>query len=161
MPGRTAYFFLGVAVGVLVSAAWFFGPHGGPVLTQTGNTPKTSADTLPEGNAQSGSVSVADQEAGNSVLVDSVTVAPPGVWVAVREVTDNSLGNILGAAHVRGPVSATIVDLLRPTLPGRTYAVTLYRDDDGDDKFDMSKDSAYVDFDTGKAVIVFFKTTEK
>ena len=34
----------------------------------------------------SGAVSVANQSAGSSVTIESVTVPPPGVWIAVREI---------------------------------------------------------------------------
>lgn len=127
-----------------------------PVLERQIRVQQTATTSPFEVNSGRGTVSVADQPAGNSAIVESVTVPPPGVWVAVRDMTGNMVGNILGAAHARGPVSLFEVPLLRSTVSGRTYAITLYRDD-GDDAFDLEKDSAYVDFDTGERVLVLFK----
>ena len=93
------------------------------------------------------------------VTVESVTVPPPGVWVAVREMNGNELGNVLGAAWVNGPKSEVSVSLLRATKPGSSYAVQLYRDD-GTGVFDSSINSVYVDFDTGTRVVAYFTTTE-
>jgi hypothetical protein len=106
----------------------------------------------------SGDVAVSNQPAGVSVLVDSVTVPPPGVWVAVQDVNeDGTLGNVLGAALVGHPESNVSVALLRNTLPGQKYAVVLYRDD-GDGQFELGSDSLYVDFDTGQPAEELFKT---
>lgn len=115
----------------------------------------TTTSSLPP---DSGDVAVADQAAGQSVAIESVTVRPPGVWVAVEEVNeDGSLGNVLGAALVGHPASGISVPLLRPTLAGQEYAVVLYRDD-GNGQFDLANDSLYVDFDTGQRVEELFRT---
>ena len=149
---RLAVFFLGITVGIALSLAWFFGaPSQFDSTTLTSSTTPKMATTTP-----SGAVSVSDQVAGDSVSITSVTVPPPGVWVSVRDLNGDSLGNVLGAVRVHGPVSNVVVPLLRPTVAGRTYAVQLYRDD-GDSQFDHNVDSVYVDFDTGQPVTVLFK----
>lgn len=89
--------------------------------------------------------------------MESVTVPPPGVWVAVREVQGNDLGNVLGAARAAGPRSNLSVPLLRATKAGRQYAVELYRDDNGG-SFDPAANSVYVDFDTGARAVAYFTT---
>lgn len=93
------------------------------------------------------------------MTIESVTVPPPGVWVAVREVNGTDLGNVLGAERVVGPHGNITVSLLRPTEPNRSYAVQLYRDDNSGN-FDPAINSVYVDFDTGARVVAFFNTTE-
>ncbi len=93
------------------------------------------------------------------MLVDSVTVPPPGVWVTVQETHGDSLGNVLGATRVHGPLSNVVVSLLRNTEPNRTYAVVLYRSDGDGGLFNLKTDSVYVDFDSGKRVVVPFRTT--
>jgi hypothetical protein len=105
----------------------------------------------------SGTVAVQKQSAGDSVLVDVVAVAPPGVWVAVHELSSTGLANALGAARVRTASENVVVPLLRGTVPRSAYAIVLYRDD-GDDVFTLGKDSIYVDFDTGERVIASFTT---
>jgi hypothetical protein len=159
-------FSLGIIFGVVLTGAWFLG-NGKPAESTSADIPlalaTTSASTAatPAANTPdaSGAVSVSDQKAGMTVLVESVTVPPPGVWVAVREVTASGLGNILGAALAKGPRSSFPVPLLRATEPGNAYAVELYRDD-GDGLFDPNSDSAYVDFATSDPVIAQFTTTE-
>jgi hypothetical protein len=149
---------LGLALGAFISATWFLGL---PLISFSGNAYVSSASTAtsstPVATPDSGAVAVSDQKAGNSVLIDSVTVPPPGVWIAVREMSGTDLGNVLGAVRARGPLSDISVPLLRATLPGQTYAVMLYRDD-GDGVFDANQDSVYVDFDTDQRVVVLFKT---
>ncbi len=145
-------FVAGLILGAILLTAWFY---EGPEMPS--NAPATIASTTPLVSTPSGVVSVQDQPAGATVAVASVTVPPPGVWVAVREVVDSNLGNVLGAARVGGPRTNVTVPLLRPTVPGETYAIELYRDG-GTNTFDLSADSVYVDFDTGQPVIAYFNT---
>jgi len=151
----TSSFIFGVMLGAVIVGAWYFGGDARALYSASQGLSATTTDaTLTE----SGAVSVADQPAGGSVTVESVTVPPPGVWVAVREVSGKDLGNILGAARVVGPHGNVVVSLLRPTEPQRTYAVELYRDDNNG-AFDLSTNSVYVDFDTGARVVSYFTTT--
>lgn len=140
-------------LGILLTGAWFFSDTFTPA-----SSPSSSVGTATE-KQEGGSVSVVSQSAGDTVVVESVTVPPPGVWVAVREVADDELGNVLGAIRVKGPRSNVSIPLLRATEPGRTYAIQLYRDDAGG-VFDVTANSIYVDFDTGTRVVTHFKTTE-
>ena len=150
---RGLIFLGGIVVGAL-GATLYLAPDSlapTPVVPSEGTT--SSATPF-----ASGDVAVSDQAAGKSVLVDSVTVPPPGVWVAVEEVNqDGSLGKVLGAAKVGGPRSNVEVSLLRSTNAGMKYAVVLYRDD-GDGTFELGQDSVYVDFDTGQPVEELFNT---
>ena len=143
-------------VGVLVAGVWFFGDTAA-LLSLTSSSPL--ATTTDSSLIESGAVSVADQPSGESVVVESITVPPPGVWAAVREMNGRDLGNVLGATRVVGPRGNITLSLLRATEPGRSYAVQLYRDDNGGD-FDPSVNSVYVDFDTGARVVSYFTTTE-
>lgn len=169
-------FFAGLVLGVILASSWFIGKAYIPPVTDDtqestqeqeeshGSTDEIRDGTLPDTSTQvlsddtSGSISVADQSAGMVVNIESVTVPPPGVWVAVREVVSGELGNVLGAERVGGPRSHVSVSLLRATEPGRSYAVQLYRDN-GDDVFVIADDSVYVDFTTGEAVVAPFSTT--
>lgn len=150
-------FVAGVIFGALLAGAWFLG--GSP----TGLLPSSSSSLIPSSERsappESGAVAVNNQPAGDTVLVESVTVAPPGVWVAVREMNGDDLGNVLGAARVAGPRTGVPISLLRATEPNRSYAVELYRDDNNG-AFDPSANSVYVDFDTGARVVAYFTTTE-
>ncbi|MFA6278959.1 MAG: hypothetical protein WCS97_01665 [Candidatus Paceibacterota bacterium] len=149
-------FVAGTMLGVLLAGAYFFGNDS--LFLSTGLPSSFTATSTTQTAGESGAVSVADQPAGDIVMIESITVPPPGVWVAVREVQSNSLGNVLGAARVEGPRSALSVPLLRATVPEQSYVVQLYRDDAGSD-FDPARNSVYVDFDTGAPVIAYFTTT--
>ena len=155
---HTTSFILGIVLGALLTGAWFLGDIFHLPAYQSTPLPLSTATTTPIANNTGGAVAVSDQSAGETVVVDSITVPPPGVWVAVRESGgDDDLGNVLGAIRVRGPLSNISIPLLRPTVPGKVYAVELYRDD-GDGNFDPSIDSVYVDFDTGARVVALFTT---
>lgn len=154
----TSSFVAGVMLGALLAAAWFFNDSGAG-LTFPSSSLSLSATTTESVQLQSGAVSVANQPFGTNVIVESVTVPPPGVWVAIREVSGSDLGNVLGATRVVGPHSNVEVSLLRPTEPKRSYAVELYRDDNNG-AFDPSVNSVYVDFDTGARVVSYFMTTQ-
>lgn len=156
MQGFSTHSFVaGAAVGAVLAGAWFLG--GGSVTLPDAASRGAATSTDERAAPESGAVSVAAQPAGDTVIVESVTVPPPGVWVAVREVRGGELGNVLGAARASGPRSNFTVHLLRTTEPDRPYAVELYRDDAGG-VFDLAKMSAYVDFDTGARVVARFRT---
>jgi hypothetical protein len=147
----------GIVLGVLLATAWYLGGLTPAPVSPTADT--ANASTTAEHADSSGTVSVSDQSAGSSVSIASLTVPPPGVWVAVREVSAGALGNVLGAVRAGGPRMDFSVPLLRATEPGQTYAVELYRNN-GDGVFDLSTDSVYVDFDTGSRVVAYFTTTD-
>lgn len=152
----TGSFVAGTIFGAVLVGSWFFRDNTDMALF----TPTSSAATTTlSSTSQSGAVSIASQLSGPSVMVESVTIPPLGMWVAVREVNGRDLGNILGATRVIGPHSNVTVPLLRATEPGRSYAIELYRDDNGG-TFDPSANSVYVDFDTGARVVAYFTTTE-
>lgn len=149
-------FVAGLMLGSLLTGAWFFNDTLVSILPQPPVLPAAKTE-LPM--QESSTISVANQVAGSEVIVESVTVPPPGVWVAVREVHGTSFGNVLGALRVGGPISNIRVPLLRSTEPGNMYAIELYRDD-GTAIFDQSVLSAYVDFDSGLRAIAYFKTLD-
>ena len=157
IPGKRfpwEWFSGGVVLGIALASAWFIGaPALAPAVPQT-SADGSSTTTKPVGSP-SDAVAVSDQPAGNSVTIDSITVPPPGVWVAVREANGTALGNVLGAARAGGPRSDFVVSLLRPTQAGKTYAVEFYRDD-GNGMFSVASDSVYVDFDSGQPVVDYF-----
>jgi len=153
----TNSFIIGVMFGMLLAYAWFF--SGNLVSAPSPSSSVTAGTEMAVQRTQeSAAVSVANQPAGDSVMVESVTVPPPGVWVAVREMNGSNLGNVLGALRVNGPRSSIVVPLLRATEPDRSYAVELYRDD-GNGVFDLAALSVYVDFATSAPAIVYFTTT--
>lgn len=144
----------GFVLGVLFIGGWYTINDSSFSILSASHPLTPSQDTsLPK----SGALFVMNQSAGSEVTIESLTVPPPGVWVAVREVNGIELGNVLGAGRVNGPRSKITIPLLRATEPRQQYAVELYRDD-GNGVFDLSTDSVYVDFATGAPVIEYFST---
>lgn len=151
----TGSFIIGVMVGSLLVVAWLFSGNFLP-------TPDSSSQLIgANGNmvSESSLISVANQPSGLEVVVESISVQSSVVWIAVREVNGNVLGNVLGAARIGGPRTNVSIQLLRATESSRPYVVELYRDD-GSGEFNVSTNSVYIDFDTSAPVIAHFKTTE-
>ncbi len=165
-------FIFGFAFGALTVIAWNSAPqHNNTAnITVTTNTSgvitsknnvATSTEKIPtlfSTGIGTGRVTVTNQVAGNTALVESVTVPPPGVWVAIRETNGKELGNILGAEYVHGPRSNVSISLLRNTQPNKLYVVELYRPGIKEGVFNVKTESVYVDLDTGRSVIVPFRT---
>lgn len=88
-----------------------------------------------------GNVSVSNQAAGTTVVLDGATFPTEEGWVAVRSYPNGQLGSILGAARYskeQGLVPSE-VPLLAPTSAGRDYAVVFFSED-GDHEFNLAND---------------------
>lgn len=149
---------IGVAVGLVVgfAAGWYWTENKYSSNEDENNTTNEEVqvvleEQMPESflgsesaEATNESIEISEQEAGSSVVVDKVTLSESG-WVAVREMRDGMMGNILGAKRIQNPgtISRVSVPLLRPTLSGETYTVVIYRDD-GDRDFDFNFDALVV-----------------
>lgn len=97
---------------------------------------------------------VSDQLAGSLVNLSSVALNEQG-WVAIHEDADGEPGWILGATLVfAGERNNVAVELLRPTLAGKTYYAMLHHDD-GDKMFDIKKDLPIKD-STGSVLMMKF-----
>jgi hypothetical protein len=144
----------GIVLGVGIAFLWFYGGgEGSSGQEQAALRAKSSV-------SGSDMVQVSDQKAGDEVSVTSLSVPEDTiVWAAVHEMNGEELGNALGAVRVHGVLSDVAIPLLRTTEPLQQYAVQLYRDDN-DGEFSPSRNSAYVDFDSGERVVSYFQTTE-
>ena len=149
-------FIAGAVIGGLLVVGWYSGGISQSSLTAS-TSPETSTTT--SSSSESTLLTVSDQAAGKSVLVDSIIAPVQGVWIAVRDINGDELGKVLGAARVSGTRSNVTVQLLRATEAGKEYAVELYRDD-SNGTFEAGLNSVYIDFDTSAPAIVHFKTTE-
>ncbi len=91
-------------------------------------------------------LSIVAQSAGNSVLINSITMPEDG-WIVVHEIKDNIISNALGAARRdAGQYTDISVYLLRDTQPDNEYMVVLYKDN-GDKTFDLSADKPFANAD--------------
>lgn len=114
--------------------------ESGNDTSSAGDSMETTVAEQPAGNEY---IFVDEQPAGKTVIASEVYLEEEG-WVAVREITNGEMGNILGAARVDAGVHrAVAVPLLRNTQEDMTYALVIYQDD-GDQEFDLNFDSLVV-----------------
>jgi hypothetical protein len=94
------------------------------------NTDDTSAGTQGGTNVTSGqgSITVADQKAGEVIALGAVKFPTDDGWVVVRDYMDGTPGNILGAARydISGGLVPAEVELIRSTTSGSSYQVVFY-----------------------------------
>jgi len=98
----------------------------------------TPASVLEVGD---GSVTVNDQPASNSIVLESATYPISEGWIGVREYNQENLGHILGVVRFsesQGLVPDEIT-LQRSTTAGRDYAVVIYTEN-GDVGFNLGED---------------------
>ena len=130
------------------------------VSTTTGSTSRTGDTTGTPSTlgttSTSNSLKVNDQAAGAMVEVSSVTLKEPA-WIVIRETDPESdePGRILGAQLFDLGTNPGTVELLRGTLPGKTYFAFVYSDN-GDHAFDPKIDLPLKDTN-GAMIMTTFK----
>jgi hypothetical protein len=84
-------------------------------------------------------IKISDQAAGNTVKIDAATYPVEEGWIAVRDYQDDKEGYVLGAVRFskRDGLNPMDIELVRPTVAGQKYAISLYEEtgdnDWGDD----------------------------
>jgi len=141
----------GIVIGLVVgfAAGWYWtegkNENSGQDISANGerSVVMEENDLVANGSGKE-SISVENQGAGLEVIVGEVTLSEAG-WVAVREIINGEMGNILGATRIKkaGTSVDVSVKVLRPTVSGQDYAIVIYRDD-GDEDFDFNFDSLVV-----------------
>jgi hypothetical protein len=157
---NTSLIIAGIILVLVIGAGWWLFTGGAdtnmdtetPTTTeQNGSDTDTGATGTPEGGTSTGgtsasgttptttpaageAVAVADQAAGATVAIDSMSLTGSS-WVAVRDER-----SILGASRFEAGATSGTVRLIRGTVPGATYQVVIYRDN-GDGAFDFKIDA--------------------
>lgn len=166
-----ALFVAGAIVGGVLTWGWYTlqpAPTTTAQNTPTNTTGTNNTPTLPTGTiggtnttpvgtvGSSDNLSVAaEQNAGLAVAITSAPVTEP-TWVVVYETTANGeRGNALGAALFFPETKSRNINLLRPTLAGKTYLVGK-RVDNGDKDFSMTLDKPTLNA-AGQPLYVQFK----
>lgn len=101
-------------------------------------------------------VIVSDQFPGNVVFVSSVQLANGG-WVVIHKDNAGRPGAVIGTAWSDAGINPVKVTLTEKTLDGGVYYAMLHADN-GDKKFDATKDVALKN-DLGNEIIVKFNVT--
>ena len=144
----TAGIIVGLVIGFVAGWYWTEGKNENSsqnaFINENGGVIAEVDDSNRTQDAKEELISVDDQSAGSEVIVREVTLNETG-WVAVREMINGEMGNILGATRIKeaGTSTDVSVKVLRPTVSGQDYAIVIYRDD-GDEDFDFNFDSLVV-----------------
>lgn len=140
----------GVIIGF--SLGWYFrGEQALEIVNQNNN--QGVERNLPEDTKES--IIISDQVSGDSVLVSRITIKEDS-WIAVREIINGNMGNILGALRLLpGEYMDVSITLLRPTISSGEYSAVIYRDS-GRGEFEYNFDSLVTD--GNKPISAYFKT---
>jgi hypothetical protein len=106
------------------TGGFFFGGN------KSSSTPEVvSVESLSNSNAEADFVTIDEQDAGNNVLISSLTLDNT-YWVAVRDSSEiTSTPFILGARRVKpGTYTDLSVFISRNTEAGKKYEVVFYKD---------------------------------
>lgn len=89
-----------------------------------------------------GSITVLDQSAGDSVAISNLSFPQTSGWVVVRDYMDGNPGNVLGAARYDAELGLvpTTVSLMRSTIADNHYEVIFYSNE-GDQGFSLKEDT--------------------
>lgn len=100
--------------------------------------PDTASTTPVVNQAGDNSIIMSDQYPGNVVYLSSVTTAN-GAWVEIHKDNKGQPGAIVGSAWAPAGTNPVKVTVTSPIVDGGTYYAMLHSDD-GDQKFDATKD---------------------
>ncbi len=132
-------FVVGLLIGGML--VWAFGgPSDNAGKKDTKKTDEVTASTTKEVEGDSSAsavktgdanIKIADQGAGMTVKIDAATYPVEEGWIAVRDYQDDKEGYVLGAVRFskRDGLNPMEIDLLRPTVAGQKYAISLYKED--------------------------------
>ncbi|MEN9524518.1 MAG: hypothetical protein RL536_587 [Candidatus Parcubacteria bacterium] len=137
-----------IIIGVMV-----FGNKKTDTTMTEENTPSETDVTSAEGNR----VVISDQFPGNVVFVSSVSLANGG-WVEIHKDNNGTPGAYIGSMYYdSGTNPGGKITLSASTVEGGTYYAMLHSDD-GDKKFDATKDLPLKD-SRGNIIMKLFHAT--
>lgn len=134
-----------IVIGVLV-----FGGKG--TQEPTGETGTSTPGTATALNR----IVMSDQYPGNVVFISSVQFDQPG-WVVIHKDNNGKPGAVIGSTYFPKGINPGRVNLSEPTIEGGVYYAMLHSDD-GDEKFDASKDLPLKD-SAGREIMKIFRAS--
>lgn len=142
-----------VIIALIIIGVMVFGKKSSPVEPVVDNTPAPT-ETMNSANR----IVMTDQYPGNIVYLSSVALEQPG-FVVIHKDNAGKPGAVLGTAYFDKGIAPGKVILTSPTVDGSTYYAVLHADD-GDKKFDATKDLEMKD-SSGKVIMKVFKATSE
>lgn len=141
-----------VVIALIVLGIFLFGSKN--PATTTDVTPVDDSGTVTP--AAANRVVVADQFPGNVVYLSSVQLSNGG-WVVIHKDNAGTPGAVLGSTWFDKGINPGQVKLSASTVDGGTYYAMIHSDD-GDKKFDITKDLPLKDAN-GNVIMKMFKAT--
>jgi len=121
-----------VIIALIIIGIFVFG-NKSPVVEPIDTEPVTTPTTQTQN-----SIIMSDQFPGNVVYVTSVQAETDG-WIVIHKDNAGQPGDVIGYAAVAAGTAPVKVTLSKPTVDGGVYYAMLHADD-GDKKFDATKD---------------------
>lgn len=123
-----------VIVVLIIIGVMVFGNKG----TTPTETPVVENPTDTTASTEVNRIVMGDQFPGNVVFVSSVTLANGG-WVEIHADNNGQPGAYIGSMYFGPGLNTGKITLTKPTVEGGLYYAMLHSDD-GDQKFDATKD---------------------
>ena len=123
--------------------------------TDTTMTPDQTTDQMAT-SKEVNRIVMSDQYPGNVVYLSSVQLAKAG-WVEIHKDSNGTPGAYIGSAWFEAGINPGKVMLTQPTVEGGIYYAMLHSDD-GDKKFDASKDLPLKD-SKGNIIMKLFRAS--
>lgn len=141
-----------VIIILIVLGYYMFKGNSTPATTDS--SPSTSP--MDVNSNEVNRVVVSDQYPGNIVYISSAQLANPG-WVVIHKDNNGKPGDVIGYTYFDKGINPGKITLTQNTVDGQVYYAMLHMDD-GDKKFDATKDLAVKD-STGNDVMKIFRAT--
>ncbi len=151
---RTWQWVVTVIVIIILIVLGYYLFRGNSAAPTTTGTPTPTETVSTEVNR----VVVADQYPGNVVYVSSAQLANGG-WVVIHKDNAGKPGVVIGSAWSEAGINPVKVTLTEKTVDGGTYYAMLHGDD-GDKKFDATKDVALKNDRGDEIMTVFHVSTD-
>src|SRR4051812_33185945 len=152
---RTWQWVVTVIVIIILIVLGYYLFKGNNNAANNGDINATTTDDVSDVN-EVNRIVVSDQYPGNVVYVSSAQLANGG-WVEIHKDNNGTPGAIIGSTYVEKGISPVKVTLTEKTQDGQLYYAMLHSDD-GDKKFDATKDLPLKD-SNGNVIMKAFRAT--
>jgi len=145
-----------IVIIILIVLGYYMFKGGATSPVSNEGTDGTMSTSTTTGSNELNRVVVTDQYPGNIVYISSAQLAAPG-WVVIHKDNNGTPGAVIGSAYFDKGINAGKITLTEKTVDGGLYYAVIYSDD-GDMKFDATKDLSLKD-SQGNTVMRPFRVT--
>ena len=145
-----------IVIIILIVLGYYLFKGNNGAMTPTDTSMSSTTDMTSDAN-EVNRIVVSDQYPGNVVYISSVQLANPG-WVEIHKDNAGTPGAVIGSAYFAAGINPGKITLTENTVDGGTYYAIIHSDD-GDKKFDVTKDLPLKDSNGNVIMKVFHVTT--